>query len=129
MAAVTAAELETIGAVARRTGLPVKTIRFYSDEGLIRPAGRSEGGYRLFDPQVYEELRLIRTLKGMDIPLLDVRQLLDARRSGVCSCEELRARIAAKAEEVEERIAGLRSLQMELGRLLQSWQHCGLPRA
>ena len=38
-----------IGQVANRSGLTVKSIRFYSDEGLIKPISRSDGGYRLFD--------------------------------------------------------------------------------
>lgn len=64
-----------IGEVARRSGLPIKTIRFYSEEGLIHPIGRSEGGYRLFGEEVFAELTLIRTLKAMEIPLQDVRQI------------------------------------------------------
>ncbi|WP_239162132.1 MerR family DNA-binding transcriptional regulator [Acrocarpospora phusangensis] len=41
--------LYTIGALARRTGLTVKTIRFYSDAGIVPPTGRSPAGYRLYD--------------------------------------------------------------------------------
>jgi DNA-binding transcriptional MerR regulator len=39
----------SIGDLARRTGLSVKTIRWYSDQGLVPPAGRSAAGYRLYD--------------------------------------------------------------------------------
>ena len=49
---VVAAELLKIGDVAARSGLTVKTIRFYCDEGLIRPASGSEGGFWLFAPEV-----------------------------------------------------------------------------
>ncbi|WP_255143940.1 MerR family DNA-binding transcriptional regulator, partial [Synechococcus sp. EJ6-Ellesmere] len=45
-----------IGEVARRTGLPVKTIRYYCDEGLLQPKDRSAGGYRLFDEENLAEL-------------------------------------------------------------------------
>ena len=62
-----------IGAVARRSGLSVKTIRFYCDEGLIQPIGRSHGGYRQFGEEVFAELSLIRTLRAMELPLQDVR--------------------------------------------------------
>ena len=65
---VVAAPLK-IGEVAGRSGLTVKTIRFYCDEGLIHPISRSEGGYRLFGEEVFAELALIRTLKAMDSPL------------------------------------------------------------
>ena len=56
-----------IGEVAQRSGLTVKTIRFYCDEGLIHPISRSEGGYRLFGEEVFAELAPIRTLKPMKI--------------------------------------------------------------
>lgn len=114
-----------IGEVARRSGLPVKTIRFYCDEGVIHPRARSTGGYRLFGDGVFAELILIRTLKAMDIPLQDVRRILESRRSGVCTCSSLQATIRAKAGEIEQKIAALHALHGELHGLLASWQDCG----
>jgi len=114
-----------IGEVASRSGLSVKTIRFYCDEGLIRPSGRSEGGYRLFDAEVFTELQWIRTLKGMEIPLQDVRQILESRRSGVCTCTALQSRIRAKAGEIGQKIEALHTLQSELLTMLNSWEDCG----
>ena len=109
-----------IGAVASRSGLTVKTIRFYCEEGLIHPLGRSEGGYRLF-----AELALIRTLRAMELPLPDVRQVLEARRSGLCTCNALKARIRLKAGEIGEKIAALQQLHTELEAMLTSWEACG----
>ena len=83
MGAVVAGDLLKIGAVAQRSGVPVKTIRFYCDEGLLQPASRSEGRYRLFDQSVFAELALIRNLRAMDLPLSAVHGVLTARRSGV----------------------------------------------
>ena len=114
-----------IGEVARRSGLTVKTIRYYCDEGLIQPISRSEGGYRLFDEGVFAELSLIRTLRAMEIPLPDGRQILEARRSGVCTCSELKARIRGKAGEIGEKIEVLQGLQAELFGMLDSWEACG----
>jgi MerR family transcriptional regulator, copper efflux regulator len=114
-----------IGEVASRSGLPVKTIRFYCDQGLIRPSGRSEGGYRLFDGEVFTELQWIRTLKGMEIPLQDMQQILESRRSGMCTCIALQTRIRAKAGEIGQKIEALHTLQSELLAMLNSWQDCG----
>lgn len=114
-----------IGAVAQCSGLPVKTIRFYCDRGLIHPIGRSPGGYRLFDTTVFNELTLIRTLKAMEIPLQDVARILESRRSGLCTCSTLQATIRAKAGAIEQKITALRSLQAELQALLSSWEDCG----
>ncbi len=114
-----------IGEVARRSRLTVKTIRFYCDEGLIQPISRSEGGYRLFDEGVFAELTLIRTLRAMEIPLPDVRQILEARRSGVCTCTDLKARIRDKAGEIGEKIRAMQHLRTDLFALLHSWEACG----
>ena len=122
MAAATALK---IGEVAQRSGLSVKTIRFYCDEGLVHPTGRSEGGYRLFDNDIFAELTLIRTLKAMEIPLQDVLQILASRRSGVCTCSSLQATLRAKAGEIEQKIVSLRSLYNELHTLLERWEDCG----
>jgi Predicted transcriptional regulators len=118
-------ELEKIGAVAERSGVSVKTIRFYCDQGLLQPSARSEGRYRLFAESVYGELALIRTLRGLDIPLPTITAVLEARRSGVCTCDNLQAAIRGKAGEIQQRIADLQSLHAELNGLLSSWQRCG----
>ena len=120
-----ALQLQKIGAVAARTGISVKTIRFYCDQGLLQPSGRSEGRYRLFDGSVDGDLALIRTLRGLDIPLPTITAVLRARRSGVCTCNNLQATIRDKAGEIQQRIANLQSLHAELNGLLSSWQGCG----
>lgn len=116
---------QQIGVVAERSGVSVKTIRFYCDEGLLHPVSRSDGRYRLFDESVYEELSLIRTLRAMEIPLGTIRTVLDARRSGICTCENLQATIRCKAGEIHQRIEDLKALQSELERMLRSWESCG----
>ncbi|TDD34512.1 MerR family transcriptional regulator [Actinomadura sp. KC06] len=74
--------LYTIGELARRTGLPVRTIRFYSDEGVVPPSGRTAAGYRLYDVAAVARLDLVRTLRDLGIDLGTVRRVLD-REIGV----------------------------------------------
>lgn len=64
--------LYTIGELARRTGLPVRTIRFYSDSGVLPPTDRSPAGHRLYDIAALTRLELVRTLRdlGVDIPTI-----------------------------------------------------------
>lgn len=69
-------ELFTIGQLARRTGLPVRTIRFWSDSDLIPPADRSAGGYRLYDVEAVARLDLVRTLRELGLDLDTVRRVL-----------------------------------------------------
>ncbi|RAS68215.1 DNA-binding transcriptional MerR regulator [Lentzea atacamensis] len=59
-----------IGELAKMTGLTVRTIRFYSDSGLIPPTDRTAGGYRTYDAEAVARLKLVRTLRdlGVDLP-------------------------------------------------------------
>ena len=114
-----------IGEVAKRTGLPVKTIRFYCDQGLLQPRGRSDAGYRLFDQENLDELMIIRALRAMDVSIPELSKTLQVRRSGVCNCSMLRGSIAAKLASIDERISELRAIQGDLARLLDGWQDCG----
>ncbi|MFI0242389.1 MerR family transcriptional regulator [Streptomyces sp. NPDC016845] len=72
--------LLTIGQLARRTGLTVRTIRFWSDEGVLHPATRSDGGYRLYDAESVARLELIRTLRELGLGLDDVRQVVSGEK-------------------------------------------------
>ncbi len=122
---VVATGLLKIGDVSARSGLTVKTIRFYCDEGLIEPASRSEGGFRLFGPDVFAELTFIRTLRALEIPLPNVLKILESRRSGVCTCASLQDTIRTKAGDIEDKITALRKMHVELMELLVDWQECG----
>lgn len=71
-------ELYSIGEVARRTGLPVSAIRFYSDAGLVTPSGHTGAGYRLYSVAGIARLDLIRTLRDLGTGLDEIRRLLAA---------------------------------------------------
>lgn len=114
-----------IGEVSKRTGLPVKTIRFYCDQGLLQPSGRSDAGYRLFDQDNLAELTIIRALRSMDVSIPELSKILEMRRSGVCNCSVLKGSIADKMASIDEQISELRMMQEELARLLDGWKDCG----
>ncbi|GAA3262928.1 MerR family transcriptional regulator [Nonomuraea helvata] len=69
--------LLTIGDLARRTGLTVKAIRFYSDRGLVPPTTRSPAGYRLYDVGALARLEFVRALRELGIDLPTVQRLLE----------------------------------------------------
>ena len=68
--------LLTIGELARATGLTVRTIRYWSDEGALPPVARSAGGYRLYDAASVARLELIRTLRELGLGLDAVGKVL-----------------------------------------------------
>jgi DNA-binding transcriptional MerR regulator len=70
----------SIGRLAALTGLPVKTIRFYSDAGLLPPSGRTEAGHRRYTATDVARLQLVRTLRELGVDLGAIGQLLAGRR-------------------------------------------------
>jgi DNA-binding transcriptional MerR regulator len=75
--------LLSIGELARRTGLTVKTVRFWSDEGLLPPADRTPAGYRLYDSGALVRLGLVRTLRDLGVGLAAIRKVL-AQEATIC---------------------------------------------
>jgi DNA-binding transcriptional MerR regulator len=67
-----------INEVAADTGLTTRTIRYYEELGLLKPAARSDGSYRLFDPDDLERLRFIKGLRDdAGFSLAEIGQLLE----------------------------------------------------
>src|SRR3982074_3259319 len=90
----------SIGELARLTGLPVRTIRFYSDSGLVPEAGRTPAGDRTYERGAGERLGLVRPLRDLGIDLPTIRNLLD-RKVSVASVA------AAHAAALDIQIRGL----------------------
>lgn len=82
--------LYSIGELARRTGLTVKAIRFYSDHGVVVPAMRSPAGYRLYSIDAVARLELVRTLRDLGVDLQTVRKVVH-RELSICEVAEVHA--------------------------------------
>lgn len=90
----------SIGELARRAGVTVKTVRYYSDLGLLE-SRRTAAGHRRYDADAPARLELIRTLRELDIDLATVRSVVDRERT-------LADVLTAHAEAVAVRIRTLR---------------------
>lgn len=102
-----------IGEVAERTGLSVRTIRFYEESSLVSPSGRSQGGFRLYTDGDVARLQLIRRLKPLDFSLEEMRELLllledvaDRSGSDGVHCEVLE-RLGMYRELADQRVTTL----------------------
>ncbi|WP_137994108.1 MerR family transcriptional regulator [Streptomyces vilmorinianum] len=101
----------SIGELAERASVTVKTVRFYSDRGLLPEAGRSSGGHRRYGPEALDRLRLIRSLRTLDLPVPTVGRVLDQD-------DTLEDVIAGRLRELGSRLTALRWQEASL-RLLQ----------
>lgn len=78
LANLESAPMMRIGEVADRLGLSLRSIRYYEEEGLIRPSARTRGGFRLYSELEIQRLLLIMQMKPLDFALDDMRRLFDA---------------------------------------------------
>ncbi|MGY1725179.1 MerR family transcriptional regulator [Blastococcus sp. SYSU DS0533] len=65
-----------IGQVAERTGLSLRTIRWYEEEGLVVPTSRTDGGFRLYSADDVARLEVIKRMKPLGFALEEMRELL-----------------------------------------------------
>jgi len=100
-----------IGAAAEITGVPAKTIRYYEEIGLIRPATRAENGYRHYADQDIQILRFIQRARRLGFSVCDVEGLLTLWQDKDRASGDVKALALRHIEEVERRIAELESIR------------------
>jgi len=113
-----------IGELARQAGVDVQTVRYYEREGLLAVPARTGSGYRAYGPEHLERLNFVRHCRSLDMPLAEIRRLIELSRDARVSCDEVNAlvrthlgRVQAKRkalEELEEQLAALNA-QCESG--------------
>ncbi len=115
-----------IGALAKATGTPVETIRFYEREGLLPAAARADNNYRLYTQAHANRLAFIRHCRNLDMTLDEVRALLRFKDAPQQDCGEVDALLDEHIEHVAQRIRELRALEKDL-KLLRA--RCGVAHA
>jgi Cd(II)/Pb(II)-responsive transcriptional regulator len=115
-----------IGDLARATGTPVETIRFYEREGLLPAAQRSDNNYRLYTVAHAERLAFVRQCRNLDMALDEIRSLLRQRDAPASDCREVNALLDTHIGHVAQRMRELRALARDLKALRA---RCSSPHA
>ncbi len=115
-------KLKRIGSVAKESGLPIKTIRYYDELGLLKTFGRTEGNYRLFNSDALTRLRFIKRSQSLGLSLLEIRELLEIHDQGNLPCDHIRVKLEDKLSQIEQQIQQLQILKQELNGLLSGWE-------
>ncbi len=119
--------LMRIGELARKAGTTMRTIRYYEQLGLIAPAARTRGGFRLYDEDELRKLRLIKNLQLVDTPLSQVKAFFDQRRRGRVAWEiagGLSALLEQQLRELEQRIAQFHAMETSLRETIEILRCC-----
>jgi MerR family transcriptional regulator, copper efflux regulator len=108
--------LRQIGEVAATVGLSLRTVRFYEEAGLVIPVARTVGGFRLYNDESIERLRLIMKMKPLGFTLDEMRVLIElvedvgARAAEDPQLPTLLDRLAMFADAADARVADLEAM-------------------
>ncbi len=111
-----------IGLVAKESGVPIKTIRYYEELGLLKASSRTEGGFRLFDPDVFARLNFIKRAQTLGLSLLEIKEFLDVHDQGELPCDHIEIKLKDKIVAISRQIEQLQILKLELEGLLSGWE-------
>ena len=106
-----------INEVEAAVGVTKKNIRFYEEEGLISPRREASNGYRSYSQEDVERLRRIKLLRKLDVPLADIRAMLEGECSLAAGMSHQLERLSTRRTDLEEAIRFCEQLKQEPGSL------------
>jgi MerR family copper efflux transcriptional regulator len=117
----------SIGAVAKRAGVAIDTIRYYEREGLLPEPARRPSGYRSYGEGTVAQLRFIRRAKTLGFTLEEIRELLALSADRQRGVKAVRQRAQRRLAEIEARIAELERVRAGLAELIAACPGHGAP--
>ncbi len=103
-----------IGELAKATGSPVETIRFYEREGLLSEPERTSGNYRMYGADHAERLAFIRNCRTLDMTLSEIRKLLSFKEAPAADCGDVNLLLDAQIDRVSNCIRDMKALETSL---------------
>lgn len=115
-----------IGELARRTGVPTGTIRFYERKRLVAVPVRSSAGYRRYSEQAIAEIGFIRKAQRIGFSLEEIREILSLGKGGRMPCARVAVACETHLKEIDRRMAELRTYRLRFRATLRQAQGgCG----
>jgi MerR family transcriptional regulator, copper efflux regulator len=109
-----------IGEASEASGVSAKAIRYYEGAGLIAPAGRSEGGYRVYTESDIRVLRFIRRARELGFSIERIRRLLDLWRDKGRASADVKRLALEHVGEIEAKIAELTAMRDAVQELVEA---------
>lgn len=111
-----------IGKAASLSGLTVKTVRYYSDIGIINPKVDANTGYRDFSDADLAKIQFLAKARKFDFSLDDCRELLELYENKERSSKEVKAITLEKISEINDKLSELQMLKDQLSQLASACQ-------
>ena len=114
-----------IGEIAKRTGFPPATIRYYEEVGLLRKPSRAESGYRSYSSKTVDELLFVKKAQALGFSLDEIAEILKLSRAGQKPCERVLAISHKHLETIDARIRELQKFRGYLAAAISKWDRQG----
>jgi Cu(I)-responsive transcriptional regulator len=109
-----------IGEAAAQAGVSAKMVRHYEHIGLLRPAVRTEAGYRQYTSADVQALRFVRQARGLGFSMEQIRELLSLRSNRGRSSRRVKALAQAHLDELQAKVQEMQAMQASLQRLISA---------
>lgn len=118
--------LMKIGALAKEAGVTVDTVRFYERRGLMPTPARRASGYRVYEPEAADRIRLIKRLQSFGLPLDEILGLLAMVDDGTATCPNQRSRFEAVVARIDQQVKELKATRTKILSALEQCDqgHC-----
>ncbi|HFQ81908.1 MAG TPA: MerR family transcriptional regulator [Desulfobacterales bacterium] len=114
-----------IGEAAKKAGISVEAVRFYEKQGLIGIPTRNDSGYRVYSPDIMNQLLFVIRAKELGFSLKEIKELLLLRNSPNITCADIKLQAEKKIAAIESKIYDLELIKKSLIRLTNSCPGAG----
>jgi MerR family transcriptional regulator, Zn(II)-responsive regulator of zntA len=112
----------TASVLAKRTNVPLFTVRYYTRIGLLKPSRDLRNGYKVYKPGDKDRLKFITSAKGLGFTLAEIEEILDHAVHGDSPCPMVRDIVRRRIEENKQKIRELKRLQGRLESAVRAWE-------
>ncbi len=108
-----------IGELAACSGVPVKTLRYWEQVGVLEPPSRTPSGYRQYSTAVADQVRFIRSAQAVGLSLEQIRGIIALRSQGVTPCEHVQELLQRQLDELDVAMTHLADIRAEVADLIE----------
>lgn len=109
-----------IGTIARQAEVPIQTVRYYEEVGLVSRPSRTDAGYRTYGPGTLDRLRFIKKAQHLGLSLGEIRGILKLSDGGKCPCGHVEEALRAKLKELRVKMQDLKAVENRILKVLKS---------